>query len=68
MIKPKICKSEEEYIGLMKTLEKYGFRWACGQLPTDKTVLSQIEYYPVKICFGAWGDGSKRITYSHRFD
>lgn len=61
----KICRTEEEYKGLMKTLEKYRFHWRCGQDPTDEEVLNEIEYFPVKIIFGWWGDGTKKMTYSH---
>ena len=63
--KEKICKTEEEYRGLMQTLEKYKFHWRCGQTPTDEEVLRDIGYFPVKILFGYWKDGTKRMTYSH---
>jgi len=58
-MKEKICRTKEDYIGLMKTLEKYKFRWRCGQNPTE------IGFFPVKICFGYWGESSKVLTYSH---
>ena len=34
--------SKEDYIDFLKTAEKEGFEWFCGQKPTDKTC---INYY-----------------------
>lgn len=65
--KEKICYTEEEYKGLMQTLEKYKFHWRCGENPTDKEVFEQIGYFPVKIFFGYWEGGTKIMTYSHNF-
>lgn len=64
-MKEKICNTEEEYLGLMRTLERYDFHWQCGQKPTDSNVLNEIGHFPVKVCFGFWGEGSKKITFSH---
>ena len=64
--KEKICNTKEDYIALMKTLEKLGFHWVCGQDPTDETVMvQQVGYFPVKIYFGSWREGSKLITFGH---
>ena len=66
--KDKICNTKEDYDALMKTLEKLGFHWYMGQNPTDPQVFdNSIQSFPVKLNFGFWGDGSKRITYTYRF-
>ena len=39
--------SKEDYIDFLKTAEKEGFEWFCGQKPTDKTCIS---YYD-KSCY-----------------
>lgn len=64
-MKEKICNTEEEYLGLMRTLERYDFHWHCGQKPTDPDVLNEIRYFPVKIYFSFLGVGSKKMTFSH---
>ncbi len=66
--KTKICRTEKEYLDLMRTLERYNFHWRCGQNPTDPEVLNEIDYFPVKIFFGYWEDGTKKMTYSHNVD
>ena len=64
MLIPKICNTKEDYMSLMKNLERYNFHWCCGQKPTDEEVLKEVDYFPVKIYFGNWGP-PKSITYSH---
>ena len=66
--KYKICITQEDYIALMKTLEKLGFRWVDRRSPTDLTVMSEIGCFPVKIYFGGWGLSSKHMTYSYDVD
>ena len=67
-MKSKICNNEEEYWGLMKTLEKYGFRWRSKLKPTAYSIYrAMVENYgnpfPIKIMFGYFNDPPKVISY-----
>jgi len=61
--KLKIVNSMEEFNGLMETLERYGFRWACDLEPTEANFLTKHDF-PIEIWFGGFGLPSKTITWS----
>ena len=59
-MRTKRVSTYEELIGLMKTLEKYKFVWACGERPTEATYFISESELPITIYFG-YGDNPPKV-------
>lgn len=62
-MRKKRVNTYEELIGLMKTLEKYKFRWVCGEHPTEATKFIPKDELPINIVFGYGAYSPKVICY-----